>query len=98
MWKTLFESYQVSDTGKIRRKLATGKYKVLKCSVNNRGYRYFQLQRNGKRINYFVHVSVAKVFIGARPGGKVVDHRDRNKLNNKVGNLRYVSQRVNSNN
>jgi len=98
MWETLIERYQVSDTGKIRRLLANGKYKILKGSVNNRGYRYIQLQRNGKRLNFFIHVAVAKQFIGPRPKGKVIDHKDRNKQNNKVDNLRYVSQRFNSNN
>ncbi len=35
---------------------------------------------------------VAKVFLGERPEGKVIDHIDRNPLNNNVSNLRYISQ------
>ena len=53
-------------------------------SVQSRGYRYFQLGRDGVRTNYLFHHLVASAFLGERPPGLVVDHIDRDKLNNNV--------------
>ena len=92
-WKTAFENYEISNFGNCR-----NEDKIINGSVNNRGYRYFQLQRNGKRLNLLFHHMVAKCFIGERPENLVIDHIDRNKLNNNVENLRYVSQEINSQN
>jgi hypothetical protein len=89
-WKVAIKDYEVSNKGNVRRK-----DKMLKCSVLNCGYKYFQLVEDYKRINHLVHHFVAKCFIGERPQGLVIDHIDQNKLNNNVENLRYVSQQIN---
>jgi hypothetical protein len=90
----VFEDYEVSNFGNIRRKLKNGNYKEIKGSILNRGtgYIYFQTQRDSKRSNHLFHHLVAKAFLGERPDGKVIDHIDRNSLNNNASNLRYVSQ------
>lgn len=98
IFKVCVENYEVSNFGNVRRKMKTGDYRNVNCSIQNRGYRYFQLKREGKRINYLVHHLVAKNFIGDRPDGLVIDHIDRNKLNNNVSNLRYVTQGENCKN
>jgi hypothetical protein len=100
VFKVCVESYEISNFGNVRIKLKNGEYKTLKCSILNRGggYKYFQLNRNGKRKNFFVHHLVAEHFIGARPNNLVIDHIDRNPLNNNVSNLRYVSQKENVHN
>lgn len=94
-FKKCFETYYVSNFGNVRRLLHNGTYRVINCSVNNRGYKYFQVQRQGKRMNKLVHHLVAQVFIGERPNNDEIDHIDRNKQNNRVENLRYVSHRIN---
>ena len=93
-----YGDYEVSNLGNVRRKMLGGGYKELKCSIQNRGYRYFQQTRDGKRINHLIHHIVAKLFIGERPDGLVIDHIDRNKLNNCVDNLRYITQEDNMKN
>lgn len=97
-WKSCIEDYEISNTGNIRRKLLKGGYKDVKGSINNRGYKYFQLMREGKRLNYLIHHLVAQHFISERPEDLVIDHIDRNKLNNCVNNLRYITQKENMHN
>ena len=94
-YKICVEDYEISNIGNVRRKQKNGIYKMINGSIQNRGYRYFQLSRNGKRINYLIHHLVAKHFIGDRPDKYDIDHIDRDKLNNNVNNLRYVSHRDN---
>lgn len=50
------------------------------------------------RLNTYIHKLVAEYFIGERPEGYVIDHIDGNYLNNRVDNLRYVTQKENQNN
>lgn len=92
-WIQIFENYEISNLGNCRKKGIT-----INGSINNRGYRYFQVQRDGKRINKLFHHLVAEAFIGDRPNNYVIDHIDQNKLNNNVSNLRYVTQAVNCQN
>lgn len=94
-YKLYIYDYEISNLGNIRRKMNSGNYKVVSGSTGNRGYKYFQLNRDGKRINHLVHHAVAKLFIGDRPENLVIDHIDRNKLNNNVSNLRYITQKEN---
>lgn len=52
--------------------------------------RYFTVELNGKKL--YVHQLMAETFIGPRPTNSVVDHINRNKGDNRIENLRYVSQ------
>lgn len=63
------------------------KEKILKQSVDNEGYLYVSL--NGDR--YRIHWLYYNTFIGDSTG-LVIDHIDRNKLNNEASNLRLVTQ------
>ena len=92
-WKKCFENYEISNWGNCRRG-----QKNISGSINNRGYRYFQIQRENKRINILFHTAVAECFIGSRNDNLVCDHIDRNKLNNNVNNLRYITQKENCKN
>jgi hypothetical protein len=85
-FKMCFEDYEISNFGNLRRG-----DKIINGSINNKGYKYFQVQREGKRINKLFHNMVAEQFIGPRPAELVIDHIDRNKLNNNISNLRYIT-------
>ena len=97
-WVNFFETYEISPDGRCRRRLKTGKYTEIHGSILSCGYRYFQVQRGGRRINKLFHHVVAEVFIGPRPHGLVIDHIDQSKLNNDVSNLRYITQKENMRN
>lgn len=87
--------YEVSDFGRVRR-IAGGRWNrpggVLSVSVDSRGYPKVRLWEacDGRTIN--VHRLVARAFIGQRPAGYEINHRDGNKLNCRRENLEYVTR------
>ena len=73
-YRKFFEDYEISNFGNCRRLLKTGEYRQLTGTIMNRGYRYIQVMRNKKRLNFLFHQQVAYCFIGERPGKLVIDH------------------------
>jgi len=61
-----------------------------KCSLSKRGYPVAFI--DGKITN------LHKVIVGKPPEGLVTDHINRDKLDNRVSNLRFVTQKVNLSN
>ena len=101
MWKQIidFPNYEVSTDGQVRSTnyRNSKKPKILKNSLHPTTQRYVVgLYENGKITQYPVHRLVAVTFISKIDGKDEVDHIDRNKLNNNVLNLRWVSRSENS--
>ena len=91
---SLNNRYEVSDTGKIRN--AKSK-KELATFENRFGYYILQVcPQKGERKERQVHVLVAEAFIGKRPNGYVINHKDGNKKNNVPSNLEYVTSAENN--
>lgn len=95
-------SYEVSDRGRVRGcdRLVpyndTGRYKrwrgkILKPGVEKWGYQHVTLFSDGKRRLCKVHRLVAEAFLGPCPPGLQVNHKNRNKSDNRVENLEYVT-------
>jgi hypothetical protein len=85
--------YEASDSGDVRRirggrGASAGR---LLRPVSNRHYLKVHLSRNNKVEQLYVHCLVAAAFVGERPAGMHVNHKDTNKLNNSVANLEYVT-------
>lgn len=73
------------------------KYKrFMNPSPSSSGYLKTNYKVNGKIKNINIHDLVAKYFIGEKPKGMVVNHRDGNKHNNHVNNLEYIDYKENS--
>ena len=103
--------YQVSNTGKIKslNYRHTGREKMLKLSVNNKGYLYVILYKNGVKKFYRINRLVAEAFISNPNNYPCVNHKDENKTNNfvcinedgtvdfKKSNLEWCDQKYNNN-
>ena len=89
--------YEVSDFGDVR-SLKYGKVRYLKKMKYSNGYEYLRLYRDRKSKPYRVHRLVYEAFHGTIPDGYEIDHIDGDKLNNRLGNLRVVTPKENSNN
>lgn len=99
VWKPWRDgTYEVSDSGNIRRAkpgISTFVGRPVRPSVGGSGYAQAQLSSDGKSCRVYVHHAVMEVFVGMRPVGFVVNHKDSNRQNNALENLEYVSQRDN---
>ena len=55
------------------------------------GYQEVILSDGKRRRSVRVHILVAEEFIGERPEGLVINHKNSNKLDNRLQNLEYVT-------
>lgn len=62
----------------------------------NSGYFSVKAQENGKTKSYNVHSLVADAFLGPRPEGKQIDHKNGLKSDNSAANLRFVTPSENN--
>jgi len=97
IWKVIpsHPKYMVSDFGLIRN-ITTGRF--LKYNIAPSGYFQVSLHNSNKQYNTTVHKVVAESFIGTHEKGMQIDHVDRNRQNNNLDNLRYVTHRDNHHN
>jgi len=87
--------YYVSNLGRIKSmRMINLNEKLLKSRQYGKGYLSVNINKKNKPIHHLV----ALIFIGERPEGLQIDHIDRNKLNNRADNLRYVTANENQQN
>lgn len=102
-WRAIpgHDGYEVSDLGRVRsyrahggnrggRLIETPRMKATRR--HSTGYLTVVLQRGlGKSRPVAVHVLVAAAFLGPRPVGHQIAHKDGDKLNARLDNLRYAT-------
>jgi len=91
--------YEVSSHGRVRRTKAIGCTwvgRVRKLCQNKWGYLITRLLDGPKHRTVTVHILVASAFLGPRPEGKEVNHKDGVKHNNHASNLEYVTRSENN--
>ena len=91
--------YEVSNYGRVRslHYKGTRQIKVMKHGINNKGYQYINLYKDGKGKTFFVHRLVATMFIPNPNNLPIVNHKDENPSNNNVENLEWCTVKYNSN-
>lgn len=100
-WKVInfikdFENlYEVNTLGQVRR---IDSQKILKPTLNNKGYHSVHLSSGKKRKRIGISILVAKAFISNHENKPEVDHIDTNRTNNNVSNLRWVTRQENMDN
>jgi hypothetical protein len=99
MWKPVigYEGiYEVSCDGRVQR---CDSYhpikKPLKPAANHHGYLNVSLCVKCVGRSFFVHRLVAESFIGPRPDGATINHKNGNKQDNRLANLEYLSHQQN---
>lgn len=61
------------------------------------GYKYVNLCKNNKIKTFRIHRLVAEMFIKNPNGLTQINHKDENKLNNRVDNLEWCTPKYNVN-
>lgn len=94
IWKLIdgYLNYQVSSHARVRN---TRSEKVLQPDIRS-GYYYVNLSQGKKRKKHYIHRLMAQAFMCNKQGNKYIDHRDNNKLNNTLVNLRWVTSQQNN--
>ena len=86
--------YEVSGTGEVRRIAAGQGARVghaLKPQAHPRGYQTVTLTQSGAQRQFTVHRIVAEAFLGPRPEGMTVNHKNGVKDDNRVANIEWLS-------
>ncbi len=91
--------YSVSDRGRVRNNWATRSHPpgyILKHIALNTGYVMVNLYQFRKTQTRTIHSLVAEAFLGNRPAGFEVNHKDGDKQHNVLANLEYVTVKENA--
>lgn len=84
--------YAISDLGNVKN-LRTDQ--IMKTHDNGKGYLKVRLTKDKKYFSFYVHRLILLTFIGLEEG-KVVDHINGVRNDNRLLNLRYLSNRDNT--
>lgn len=88
--------YLVSNLGRVKSQRHSESYIITNIHPNNSGYLTFQFTISKKRYSFLVHRMVMIAFHWE--SNLSVNHKDGNKLNNKLENLEYYTQKKNTKN
>lgn len=82
-------NYSINEKGEVRNDI---KGNIKKPTLNKRnGYYYYDLYEGNNRKKVPVHRLVAEAFIPNPDNKPTVDHKDGNRQNNSIENLRWAS-------
>jgi hypothetical protein len=100
IWKKIpnFSGYEASNLGRLRslNYKRSGKIKVLKPTQSSDGYmKTVLIDDKGEYRSWTVHLFVMMAFIGVKPEGLEVNHKNGDKTDNRVDNLEYVTHKYN---
>ena len=97
VWRSIenYENYAVSSFGNVKN-TKTGR--ILKAGDNGRGYVIVQLFKDRVKKTHKIHRLVACAFID-NPNDKLcVDHKNNDRTNNNISNLRWATTNENQHN
>jgi hypothetical protein len=94
IWKTIeeFPIYEVSNLGRVKN---TNSRKILRANIKS-GYYNICLTNSNYRKTCRVHRLIAIAFIPNPENKSDVNHKDKDKLNNKLSNLEWMTRKENN--
>lgn len=94
--RTVYKDYRNSKTAVIKGIAKCNKPDIIMSLFkNDHGYYSVMLTKNHKKKNHKVHQLVAKAFIPNPENKEMINHIDCNRLNNRVENLEWCTNREN---
>ena len=90
-----FDCYEINKIGQVRHK---GSGDILKPSIVENGYCNITLRSYGKSFHTSIHRLLGKIFIPNPENKPCIDHINRNKQDNRLENLRWVTISENGHN
>lgn len=96
-WKTIndYPNYQISKCGIVK----NNKDKILKQRINRNGYQIINLSKGNIKKTFPIHRLIGMHYIERKNENLcILDHIDRDKLNNSIENLRWVDYNGNNRN
>lgn len=91
VWKKIKQNtnYSINELGQVRNDV-TGRIKA--AFVNKKsGYLCVDLWKDNKSVKYTIHRLLAEAFIPNPENKETVDHKDGNRQNNSLDNLRWAT-------
>lgn len=82
-----YSNYSVSNLGTVKNNTTN---KLLKPKINN-GYYIVSIKNNNKYTNVYIHRLVAITFLDNNENKLTVNHKNHNKLDNKIENLEWAT-------
>ena len=96
--------YQVSNMGRVKslerldvKNQYSKEIQIMKQQLSNSGYLTVCVTNGSKKKLLLVHREVCNAFVNNKENLPCVNHKDENKLNNKVGNLEFCTYKYNCN-
>ncbi len=90
-----YNNYLIYEDGRVFSKKSN---KFMKTPPNGDGYCMVGLFKDGKRKTFKIHRLIALHYIPNPNNYECVDHKDRNRQNNSIDNLRWVTNQMNCQN
>lgn len=98
IWKPItgFDGlYEISSSGQVRSLHKRNRGKIIPQRIDRAGYYTIRLSKKGKNSSFYLHRIIAVAFVENLNDKPFVNHKNGNKLDNRISNLEWVSHSEN---